>query len=89
MDQTIINWAFAALGGAISWILKMVWDAVRDLRDSLQKVQQDLPETYVRRDDFKDAVRDMRDDMREGFKHVDARLDVLFERLDSKEDRNK
>jgi hypothetical protein len=94
MDQQIINWLFTGFGAAIGWILKVVWDAIRDLKTDLRSIEKDLPEIYVRKDDFRDAVheirsemREMRQDMKAGFKHVDDTLGVLFKRLDAKEDR--
>jgi len=95
VDQTIINWMFAGFGASIGWILKVIWDAIRDLKADLRVIERDLPEVYVRKDDFKDAVsdiktdlRDIRHDMKAGFKHVDDTLNVLFEKLNKKEDRN-
>ena len=95
MDQQIINWLFAGFGGAVGWILKVVWDAIHDLKVDLRTIEKDLPEVYVRKDDFREAVaeikiemREMRQDMKLGFKHVDDTLGVLFKRLDHKEDRH-
>ncbi len=95
MDQQIINWLFIAFGAAIGWILKVVWDAIKDLKADLRVIERDLPEVYVRKDDFKDAIheiktemREMRQDVKVGFKHVDDTLNVLFEKLNKKEDRN-
>ena len=31
MDQTIVNWLFAGLGAAFGWVLKVVWDAIKEL----------------------------------------------------------
>lgn len=95
MDQQLINWLFTGFGAAIGWILKVVWDAIKDLKADLRAIEKDLPEVYVRKDDFKDAIheiktemREMRQDVKVGFKHVDDTLNVLFEKLNKKEDRN-
>lgn len=95
MDQQLINWLFTGFGAAIGWILKVVWDAIKDLKADLRVIERDLPEVYVRKDDFKDAIheiktemREMRQDVKVGFKHVDDTLNVLFEKLNKKEDRN-
>jgi F0F1-type ATP synthase membrane subunit b/b' len=95
VDQTIINWLFAGFGAAVGWILKVVWDALADLKTDIRAIERDLPEVYVRKDDFKDAIReikeemrDMRQDMKLGFKHVDDTLNTIFEKLNKKEDRN-
>lgn len=95
MDQALINWLFTGFGAAAGWILKVVWDAIKELKSDLRVIERDLPEMYVRKDDFKDAVldiktemREMRQDMKLGFKHVDDTLNVIFEKLNKKEDRN-
>ncbi len=95
MDQSIINWLFAGFGAAIGWILKVVWDAIHDLKVDIRAIEKDLPEIYVRRDDFRETMteiktemREMRHDMKVSFKHVDDTLNVLFEKLNKKEDRS-
>jgi F0F1-type ATP synthase membrane subunit b/b' len=95
MDQAIINWLFAGFGAAIGWILKVVWDALADLKTDIRAIERDLPEVYVRKDDFKDAVREIKEEMREmrqdiklSFNKVDDTLNVIFEKINKKEDRN-
>jgi hypothetical protein len=95
VDQTIVNWAFAAFGAMASWILKAIWDAVRDLRKDLRDIEISLPAVYTRKDDFREALsemktemRDMRQDIKDSFKHVDDTLGTIFKKLDGKEDRN-
>ena len=95
MDQTIINWLFAGFGASIGWILKVVWDALADLKTDIRAIERDLPEVYVRKDDFKDAVREIKEEMREmrqdiklSFNKVDDTLNVIFEKINKKEDRN-
>ena len=94
MDQQIINWLFIGFGAAIGWILKVVWDAITDLKTDLRQIEKDLPEVYVRKDDFKEAIqeiksemREMRQDLKASFKHMDDVLGAVFKRLDHKEDR--
>jgi peptidoglycan hydrolase CwlO-like protein len=95
VDQTVVNWVFTGFGAAVGWILKVVWDAVRELRSDLRQIEKDLPEVYVRKDDFREAIteiktemREMRQDMKVSFNHVDDTLNVLFEKLNKKEDRS-
>lgn len=58
-SQSIINWAFAALGALISFILKVIWDAVKDLQtsdkelaDKVQHIEVLVAGQYVKRDDM-------------------------------------
>ena len=94
MTQDVLNWLFAGFGAAVGWILKVVWDAVSDLKHDVKQIERDLPEVYVRKDDFREAVREIREtmkelrtDMKAGFDKVDTTLGVIFKRLEQKEDR--
>lgn len=58
-SQSIINWAFTALGALISFILKVIWDAVKDLQtsdkelaDKVQHIEVLVAGQYVKRDDM-------------------------------------
>jgi hypothetical protein len=53
----------AALGLAfifIGWFLRAVWDAVNALRDDLKELERNLPDTYVRRDDYHADVAEIK-----------------------------
>jgi F0F1-type ATP synthase membrane subunit b/b' len=94
MDQTIINWLFAGFGATIGWVMKVVWDAIKELKADMKQIERDLPEIYVRKDDFKTAMTDVKDvmkefraDMKDGFSKVDTTLGLIFKKLDSKSDK--
>ena len=46
-----------------------------------------MHEDFVRRDDFKDAVKEIKDDMKSGFSKMDTTLGLIFKKLENKEDR--
>jgi hypothetical protein len=87
VEQYVMNWLFAAVGATTGWLVKVLWDAVGDLKRDLGNLERNLPSVYVRRDDFRDATRELKDDMKSGFAKIEATLNVLFKRLDSKEDK--
>ena len=78
---------FAGGGAAFGWVLKVIWDAIQELKRDMRQIERDLPEVYVRRDDFKDAVREIKEDMKAGFSSVDRTLGLLFKKLDEKENK--
>jgi septation ring formation regulator EzrA len=91
MDQTIVNWLFAGFGATIGWVLKVVWDAIKELKADMKQIERDLPEIYVRKDDFKAAMTDIKDDfkelkhdMKDGFNKIDSTLGLLFKKLETK-----
>lgn len=59
--QFFLNMAFTIAGVLAGWIIHALWDAQREMRDDLKKIEQNLPEIYVRRDDFKEFSRDIRE----------------------------
>jgi hypothetical protein len=96
MEQDIFNWAVALVGALGGWILKVIWDMLREMRvemqgrdiriqDDLRKLDTKMHDDFVRRDDFKDAVKEIKDDMRAGFASVDNTLRLIFKKLDNKE----
>lgn len=74
--QQLINAGMAVISGLIGWLVKAVWDAVRDLRADLKQIERDLPHSYVRRDDFNGALADIK-----------AMLNRIFDRLENKADK--
>jgi cell division protein FtsB len=59
--QTIFNVVGAAALGIAGWFARQLWDAVSDLRRDLSKLREELPKTYITKDDFKDAVKELKD----------------------------
>ena len=88
MDQMIFNWAVAAAGALGGWILKVIWDAIVELKKDLQKMDTKMHEDFVRRDDFKDAVSEIKQDMKDGFNKMDNTLGLIFKKLEKKEDKD-
>mgnify|MGYP003345618135 FL=1 len=87
MDQSVFNIIVALCGALGGWVLKVIWDAIKELKDEVRGVDRHLNENFVRRDDFKDAIADIKTDMREGFDKVDRTLGLLFKKLEGKEDK--
>jgi hypothetical protein len=87
MDQTLFNWVVGVCGFLGGWILKVIWDAIKELKSDIRQIERDLPEVYVRKDDFKEAIRDIKQDMKEGFNKIDNTLGLIFKKLEHKEDK--
>jgi chaperonin cofactor prefoldin len=77
MDMNlIIN---IVLGVALSvggWFVRQMWDAVQNLKSDIQRIEVELPTSYVRKSDL-DARLDKIDDM----------LEKLFDKLNTKADK--
>ena len=81
--QVLFNIAFGAAGFFGGWVLN-------NLSKSIERLDSDvraMPLNYVSRDDWKDAMKEMKDEMRSGFDKIDTNLNIIFKKLDRKEDK--
>lgn len=70
--QFILNGAFILSVGVGGWFAREVWGAVKELRKDLHQIEIDLPSHYIRRDEFQDGLREIKDICRQIFDKVDS-----------------
>ena len=75
-SQDLINLAFGAAASVLGWFARELWAAVKEMKSDLAKLREELPRTYVVRDDYKDDIREIKE-----------MLTKLFDRLDNKADK--
>ena len=71
--QGLINVFAGALIAILGWVARQIWEALRDLRKDLHKIEIALPRDYVRKDDLKE-IKDL--------------IQKIFDRLDQKADKS-
>ena len=83
MDQNIINWLLASFGALIGFLLKAVWQAVKDLQtadkelaDRVGEIEVLVAGSYITKTDFT-SVTDA----------IFRKLDRIEDKLDSKVDK--
>ena len=81
-SQDMFDWLIGIGGAVVGWMLKLIWEAIRDMRVEIKDLDKQMHDDFVRRDDFKEAIQDIKTDMRLGFDKVDTRLGMLFKKLD-------
>jgi len=86
-SQNIFDWMIGIGGAVIGWMLKVIWEAIRDVRVEIKELDKQMHDDFVRRDDFKEAIREIKDDMREGFNKVDRTLGLIFKKLENRNDK--
>jgi hypothetical protein len=74
--QHFFNTAITLCGALGGWILKTIWDAIKEIKRDVKELNREVNQDFVRKDDFKDAVKDIKD-----------MLGKIFDRLDSKVDK--
>jgi len=76
MEQTILNWVFAGCGAAVGWVLKILWDAISDLKKDMKDLNKEVHEDFVRKEDYRVDIAE-----------VKQMLNRIFDKLDSKVDK--
>lgn len=69
-------------------MLKVIWEAIVELKKDVKQMDAKMHDDFVRREDFKDAIASVKVDVKDGFAKMDSTLNLIFEKLDKKEDRN-
>ena len=75
-SQSVINAIGGLLALVIGWLGRELWDAVQKLKSDMKDLEINLPTNYVRKDD-----------MEARFDKIEFMLNKLFDRLDSKADK--
>lgn len=81
--QVLFNVAVCVAGFFGGWTLNRIYSAI----DRLDSDVRNMPMTYVSKDDFRDAIKDLKEDMNNGFDKIDSNIGTLFKKLDRKEDK--
>jgi cell division protein FtsB len=74
--QSVINLVAGAAFSVLGWFARELWTAVNNLKADLSKLREDLPKTYVTREDFKSDVKEIKE-----------MLSKIFDRLENKADK--
>ena len=69
--QLIINLATGSLLAVLGWLARQLWDAVNELRDDIHKIETDLPSIYMRKDEFREGMKEIKDLFTEVFRKID------------------
>jgi predicted nucleic acid-binding Zn-ribbon protein len=73
--QTILNAALALISSVTGWFARELWAAVKELKADLAKLREDLPKSYVAKDDYKNDIRELKEMINKIFDKLDHKTD--------------
>ncbi len=76
MEQEFLNYIFGSLLAILGWLGRTLWDAVQKLKDDIKEIEVDLPSTYVKKTELDSRLQ-----------KIETMLDKIFDRLESKVDK--
>ena len=74
--QTAFNIVVGILISGAAWWAKEIWNAVAKLREDIHDIEVDLPSSYIKKEEFNDAMKTLND-----------KLDKIWAKLADKADR--
>jgi predicted RNA-binding protein with EMAP domain len=74
--QQLLNIGLSTVMVVIGWFARELWAAVKELKSDLSKLREDLPKSYVSRDDYREDMRDIKE-----------MLNKIFDKLEAKQDK--
>jgi hypothetical protein len=76
MPQDFVNIIIVVAGAAMGWMLKVVWESIKELQQDTQRLAREVHTRYVSKDDYRTDIQELKD-----------MLKAIFERLDRKADK--
>ena len=59
----------------LCWLALELWNAVKELKTDLGKLREDLPKTYVLKEDYRRDIYEIKDMLSKIFDRLDAKAD--------------
>jgi hypothetical protein len=74
--QDLLNIAFGACSSVLGWFAREMWSAVKELKADLAKLREDMPKSYIIKEDYHRDIDEIK-----------KMLIKIFDRLDNKVDK--
>lgn len=75
ISQDLINLGFLGGGGIGGWFLKIMWDAIKDLQKDMREIENEVHRDYVRKDEFRADIDEIKTILREIFNDLKKKAD--------------
>ena len=74
--QSLFNSVVSIIAIILGWFARELWSAVKDLKNDLSLLREDLPKNYVARDDYRNDLAEIK-----------SMLIKIFDKLETKKDK--
>jgi len=73
--QTLINFTGGIVLTGLGWFAHELWAAMKELRNDVHRLEVVLPTQYIRRDEFTEGMKEIKDICRQIFDRLDNKAD--------------
>jgi hypothetical protein len=75
MSQDVINMLVGGFGAVVGWVLKVIWDGIKELQADMRHFQNEVHVNYVHKDDYRGDIKEVKDILKQIFEKLDRKAD--------------
>ena len=61
VQVSFVNTIAIIIAGLFGWVGRTLWTATAELKDDIAKLKEDMPKTYVLKDDYRDDIKEIKE----------------------------
>jgi hypothetical protein len=73
--QQIFNLGASAIGTAAMWILKVIWDEIKAIKEAQDNLQKDMAKEMVLKEDYRTDINDIKNMFNRILDKMDTKAD--------------
>lgn len=77
IEPSILSWGLSVVCGVMGWFLRELWNAVKDLEETVSALKDKVNTDFVRKED----VRDFRNEVINHLVRIESKLDNKADKL--------
>ena len=74
-SQDLINLGFLGGGSVLGVLLKIIWDAIKDLQKDMREIETEIHRDYITKDDYKQDIAEIKSILKEIFADLKNKAD--------------
>lgn len=82
MELELLKYGAYLIAGILGWFVRVLWTAQEQMRKDFSDLEKNLPVVYVRQDDFKYIIKEMKESFKEAVHPVLNKLDRMEEKME-------
>ena len=75
MYHIVFSLVLSCVTGVIGWFTREMWSAVKELKADLAKLREEIPKTYIAKDDYREDMHEIKDMLSKIFDELREKAD--------------
>jgi hypothetical protein len=82
--MNVLEYAIYVVTGVAAWFIKLLWNGQKETREQLENLRLDVASNYTRKDDFKEAIAEFKDSLRDSHTTLYEKINKIDDYLRDK-----